>query len=104
MLAAEKSNQNKAAQAACEFFRQPLRMVESAHISLDPDKDRRIHQGLASASVDIGDIITALANYRKAMEVCQKQGVIADEMEILVEVGWARWLTPMEREEAIRSY
>ena len=67
MLAAEKSNQNKAAQAACEFFRQALKVVESAHISLDPEKHRRIHQGLASASVDIGDINTALENYRKAI-------------------------------------
>jgi tetratricopeptide (TPR) repeat protein len=25
-------------------------------------------------------------------------------MEILVEIGWARWFTPMTREEAIRSY
>jgi len=104
MLAAEKSNQNKAARAACEFFRQALKVVESAHISLDPDKDRRIHRGLASASVDIGDINTALENYRIAMEVCQKHGVIADEMEILVETEWARWFTPMGREEAIRSY
>ncbi len=104
MLAAEKSNQNKAAQAACEFFRQALKVAESAHISLDPDKDRRIHQGLASASFDIGDINTALENYKKAMEVCQKHGVIADQMEILVEIVWARGFTSMRREEAIRSY
>ncbi len=104
MLAAEKSNQNKAAQAAFEFFREALRVVEGARISLDQDKERRIHQGLASACVDIGDINTALENYRKAMEVCQKHGVIADEMEILVEIGWARWFTPMERGEAIKSY
>jgi class 3 adenylate cyclase/tetratricopeptide (TPR) repeat protein len=104
MLAAEKSNQNKAAQAACEFFRQALKVVEGAHISLDPDKERRIHQGLASASVDIGDINSALENYRKAIEVCQKHGLIADEMEILVEIGWARWFTPMTRDETIRSY
>jgi class 3 adenylate cyclase/tetratricopeptide (TPR) repeat protein len=104
MLAGEKSNQNMAAQAACEFFRQALRMVEGAHISLDPDKERRIHQGLASANVDIGDINTALDNYRKAMEVCQKHGMIAHEMEILVEFAWAKWFTPMKREEAIKSY
>jgi tetratricopeptide (TPR) repeat protein len=104
VLAAEKSNQNKAAQAACDFFGEALRMVEIAHISLDPDKERRIHQGLASASVDIGDIHTALKNYKKAMEVCQKHNAIADEMEILVETGWARWFTLMEREEAIRFY
>jgi class 3 adenylate cyclase/tetratricopeptide (TPR) repeat protein len=104
MLAAEKSNQNKAAQAACEFFRQALKVVDSAHISLDPDKDRRIYQGLASASVDIGDINTALEKYRKAMEVCQKHGMIAHEMEILAEFAWAKWFTPMKREEAIKSY
>jgi class 3 adenylate cyclase/tetratricopeptide (TPR) repeat protein len=103
-LAGEKSNQNKAVQAACEFFRQALKVVEGAHISLDPDSERRIHQGLASASVDIGDIHTALENYRKAMEVCQQHRVISDEMEILVEIGWARWFTPMTREEAVRSY
>ena len=104
MLAGEKSNQNKAVQTACEFFRQALKVVESTHISLDPDKERRIHQGLASASVDIGDINTALENYKKAMEVCRKHGLIADEMEILVEIGWARWFTPMTRDETIRSY
>jgi tetratricopeptide (TPR) repeat protein len=104
MLAGEKSNQNKAVQTACEFFRQALKVVESTHISLDPDKERRIHQGLASASVDIGDINTALERYKKAMEVCRKHGLIADEMEILVEIGWARWFTPMTRDETIRSY
>jgi len=104
MLAAEKSHQNKAAQAAYEFFRQALNVAESAHLSLDPEKDRRIHQGLASASVDVGDINTALEKYGKAMEVCQKHGMIIEEMEILVELAWAKWFTPMTREEAIRSY
>jgi len=104
VLAAEKSNQNKAAQAACEFFREALKVIESAHTSLDPDKERRIHQGLASASVDTGDINTALENYRKAIEVCQKHGVITDEMEILPEIAWAKAFTTMKQEEVIRSY
>jgi predicted ATPase len=104
MLAGEKSNQNKAVQTACEFFRQALKVVENTHISLDPDKDRRIHRGLASASVDIGDIITALENYRKAMEVCQKHGMAAHEMEILLEFAWAKWFTPMKREETVKFY
>jgi tetratricopeptide (TPR) repeat protein len=104
MLAAEKSNQSMAAQTACVFFRQALKVAESAHISLDPDKDRRIHQGLASASVDIGEINVALENYRKAMDICQKHGMVAHEMEILVEAGLARFFTSMEHEETIRSY
>jgi tetratricopeptide (TPR) repeat protein len=104
MLAAEKSNQSMAAQTACVFFKQALKIVESAHISLDPDKDRRIHQGLASASVDIGDINAALENCGKAMDVCRKHGMVAHEMEILVGLGVTRFFTFMEREEAIRFY
>jgi tetratricopeptide (TPR) repeat protein len=104
MLAAEKSNQSMAAQTACVFFRQALKVVESAHISLDPDKDRRIHQGLASASVDIGEINAALENYGKAMDVCQKNGMITNEMEILQGLAGTKFFTPMTREEAIRFY
>jgi tetratricopeptide (TPR) repeat protein len=103
MLAGEKSNQNKAAQAACEFFRQALKVAESADVSLDPEKERRIHKGLAAASIDIGDINTALENYIKALEICQKHRMIADEMEILADFAWAKWFTYMTREEAIRS-
>jgi class 3 adenylate cyclase/tetratricopeptide (TPR) repeat protein len=104
MLAAEKSNQSMAAQTAYEFFRQALKLAGNARLSLDPEKDRRIHQGLASASVDIGDINTALENYGKALEVCKKNGMVADEMEILPQFAWAKWFAPMKREEAIKSY
>jgi class 3 adenylate cyclase/tetratricopeptide (TPR) repeat protein len=104
MLAAEKSNQSMAAQTACGFFRQAIKMAESAHISLDPDKDRRIHQGLASASVDIGEINIALEHYRKAADVCQKHGMVAHEMEISVGLAGAKFFTSMEREEAVRFY
>ena len=104
VLAGEKSNQNKAAQAACGFFKQALEVVESAHIALNPDKERRIRQGLASASVDIGDIDTALDMYRKAIEVCQEHGMIPHEMENLAELAWARFFAPMESEEVLRSY
>ena len=44
LLAGEKSNQSMAAQAACGFFRHALELVESAHIALNPDEERRIHQ------------------------------------------------------------
>ncbi|MGD0663703.1 MAG: adenylate/guanylate cyclase domain-containing protein [Syntrophorhabdales bacterium] len=102
LWAGEKSNQNKAAQAACDFFKQALELVESAHVALNPDKERRIYQGLASASVDIGDINTALDMYRMALEVCQKHGMIAHEMENLAELAYARFFTPTD-EETLRS-
>ncbi len=103
-LAGEKSNQNKAVQAAYEFFRQASNVMEGTHISLDPEKERRILQGLALASIDIGDINTGLKNYGKALEVCKEHKMIADEMQILVEIGWTKLFTPTEREETIRSY
>jgi class 3 adenylate cyclase/tetratricopeptide (TPR) repeat protein len=104
ILAGEKSNQNKAPQAACDFLRQALKIIDSAHISLDPEKDRRIHQGLATASVDIGDINTALEMYRKAIEICQKYGMIAHEMDNLMGLVLTKWFIRKNREEAMRSY
>jgi class 3 adenylate cyclase/tetratricopeptide (TPR) repeat protein len=104
MLAAEKSNQSMAAQTACIFYSHALKAAERSRASLDPDIDRRLHQGLASASVDVGDISGALENYGRAMDVCQKHGMVTHEMEILVEVGLTRLFTLMEREEAIRFY
>ena len=104
LLAAEKSNQSMAAQTAFVFFTKALKIIENAHVSLDPDKYRRIHQGLASASVDVSDINTALEHYEKALEVCQKHGMVAHEMQILFEVGIARFYMSIEREESIRFY
>jgi tetratricopeptide (TPR) repeat protein len=104
LLAGEKSNQNMAAQAGCGFFKQALELVESAHIALNPDNERRIHQGLASASFAVGDINTALDMYRKAIEVCQKHGMTAREMENLAGAASATAFTPMKREKVLGSY
>jgi tetratricopeptide (TPR) repeat protein len=104
LLAAEKSNQSMAAQTACVFFQQALTVAAGAHLSLDPDKYRRIHQGLASASVEVGDTARALEHYGKAMDVCQKHGMVAHEMQILFEVGIARFYMAREREESLRFY
>ncbi len=104
LLAGEKSNQNMAVQVAYDFFRQALKVAEDAHASLGPEKERRILQGLAAASVEIGDISTALENYQKALEASQRQGMVAHEMQILREFARAKWFTRMEREEAIQWY
>ena len=104
LLAAEKSNQSMAVQTACVFFQQALKVAASGHLALDPDKYRRIHQGLASASVEIGDTGTALQHYGKATDVCQEHGMVAHEMQILFEAGIARFYVAEEREESFRFY
>jgi class 3 adenylate cyclase/tetratricopeptide (TPR) repeat protein len=95
ILAGEKSNQKRAVQAACEFFSKALEVAESAHISLDPETDVRAHQGLASSSFDMGDIDTALAEYRKCVEISRQQAMIDHEMDNLAALAWTMWWTPV---------
>jgi tetratricopeptide (TPR) repeat protein len=106
MLAAEKSKKNKAAHAACEFFRNIFEVAERENISLDPEIKVRVHQGLASSSHDIGDINTALEEYRKALSICREKGMIDIEMDNLAELAWTLWFTPIKsmKDEVIRVH
>jgi class 3 adenylate cyclase/tetratricopeptide (TPR) repeat protein len=104
ILAGEKSNKNKAAQDACLFFKKAHEVAKSAHISLDPETELRIHQGQAASSHEIGDIDTALAGYRRAIEICRKEGKLDIEMDNLAELAWTLWFTPIKtmKDEVIR--
>ncbi|HSR11087.1 MAG TPA: adenylate/guanylate cyclase domain-containing protein [Thermodesulfobacteriota bacterium] len=104
LLAAEKSNRNKAVQGAYDFFHLALKTAENAQVPLDAEKTRRIHQGLASASFDVGNVQAAVEHYGKAWEICRQFGMASEEMEILSAFAWAKAFTPMKREEAVRYY
>ena len=104
MLAGEKSNESMAAQTASTFFTQALKIADRTHFSLDPDDHRRIHHGLAAASVEIGDMSAALEHYGKAIDVCRKHGMIDHEMQVLFEVGVAKFFTAGEGKETMRFY
>jgi predicted ATPase len=93
ILAGEKSKQNSAARAACEFFGKALEMAESARVALDPETQVRVHQGLAVASQDIGDIDTALKEYKKSVEISRQHGMIDHEMDGLDGLAWTMWWT-----------
>jgi tetratricopeptide (TPR) repeat protein len=106
ILAAEKSNRNNAARAACEFYSSAFEAAEGAGIVLDPETEVRSHQGLASASQDVGDIDTALAEYKKNIEMTRRHGLINYEMASLSGLAWTLWWTPIAamKGEAIRFY
>jgi class 3 adenylate cyclase/tetratricopeptide (TPR) repeat protein len=106
VLAGEKSKQNKAAQAAHEFFGKVLEVAGNANVSLDPETEMRVRQGRAAASHEIGDIHTALEEYRNAIRICQRHGMIDHEMESLAELAWTMWFTPVKAKqgEVIRFY
>ena len=95
ILAGEKSNANNAARAACEFFRKAFEILESARITLDSETKVRVHEGLGLASQDIGDIDTAVAEYKEALETSRTHGLIDHEMSNLVGLAWAMWWTPV---------
>ncbi|UCB50661.1 MAG: AAA family ATPase [Deltaproteobacteria bacterium] len=95
ILAGEKSNRNGAAPAACEFFRKAFEISESASITLDSEKKVRVHQGLGSASQVIGDIDTALAEYKVSVEISRRHGLIEHEMSSLAGLAWTMWWTPI---------
>ncbi|MGD8983090.1 MAG: hypothetical protein PVI53_03650, partial [Desulfobacteraceae bacterium] len=95
ILAGEKSNGNSAARAACEFFSKAFELVETGHIPLDLETEVRSHRGLGSASLDIGDIETALAEYKKSVEISRRRGLIEHELSSLAGLAWAMWWTPI---------
>jgi class 3 adenylate cyclase/tetratricopeptide (TPR) repeat protein len=95
ILAGEKSNGNSAARAAREFFRKAIEILEGANITLDSETEVRVHQGLGLASQDIGDIDTALAEYKEAVEISRSHGLIEHEMSNLVGLAWTMWWTPI---------
>ena len=95
ILAGEKSNGNSAVRAACEFFKKAFEIIESASITLDSETKVRVHQGLGSASQAIGDIDTALAEYKEGVEISRRHGLIEHEMSSLAGLAWAMWWTPI---------
>jgi class 3 adenylate cyclase/tetratricopeptide (TPR) repeat protein len=106
ILAGEKSNRNSASRAACSFFNKANDVLESSRITLDPETEVRLHQGLGLASQDIADIGTALREYRKGLEISRRHGMVEAEMQTLSGLAWTMWWTPVRemKDEVIRFY
>lgn len=96
ILAGEKSKKNKAAHAACEFYGKVFEVAKNANVSLDPETEVRVRQGLAASNHDIGDINTAMEEYKKAIKICREEDFVAREMDILAELAWTMWFTPIK--------
>ena len=106
ILAGEKSNKNKAAGTACEFFKEVLKIKDKAGIELDPEMAVKVHHGLATSYHDMGDIKNSLEEYNKAIEISKAHGMVDREMNSLAERSWTLWFTPIRtmKEEVIRYH
>jgi class 3 adenylate cyclase/tetratricopeptide (TPR) repeat protein len=98
ILAGEKSNKHNAVQAANDFFQKALELSESEGIELAPETDVRVHGGLARASFSIGDIDTAAKEYRKVIEISQKQGMLDQEKKGLLGLTSLMFMWPVKAE------
>jgi tetratricopeptide (TPR) repeat protein len=90
-LAGEKSAKNLAAQAAYAFFSRALELLKQRDVTVNPEKEIIARNGLASASMEMGDIETAVAEYQRAINISRKTGLVDYEMGNLVELSWATY-------------
>jgi class 3 adenylate cyclase/tetratricopeptide (TPR) repeat protein len=104
--AGEKSNKNKAAGTACNFFKEVLSLCENNKFELDAETEIKVHHGLATSYHDMGDINNALAEYNVAIKISRAHNMTEHEMNSLAERAWTLWFTPIHamREEVIRYH
>jgi hypothetical protein len=98
ILAGEKSNRIGAAQSALEFLKKVLEVSETAHIELSPEKEVRLHLGLASAQQAIGDVADAVKGFRKAMALSQQHSMVEYEKKSLTDLAVTMRMWPVRLE------
>ncbi|MFC1885616.1 adenylate/guanylate cyclase domain-containing protein [Thermodesulfobacteriota bacterium] len=98
ILAGEKLNKHNAVQAASDFFQKALVLSERQKIVLPPDTELRVHKGLAKAIFSIGDIDTAAKEYRKIIDISQRQGMLDQERKGLLGLASMMYIWPVRAE------
>jgi tetratricopeptide (TPR) repeat protein len=98
ILGGEKSYQHNAVQTASEFFMKASEMVERSGIALDVETKIRLHRGRARVSHVIGDIDTALEEFRKAIELSQRHGMFDYERKARMGLTAILWSWPVRAE------
>ena len=98
ILAGEKSNQHGAVQAACEFLEKALEISEKIHLSLGAEMEVRLYYELALAQAPIGAIGVSVQNFRKAIELSRKQGLVDYEKSSLLSLSRIMRIWPVQEE------
>ena len=98
ILAGEKSNQNSAAQPACDFFEKAMVVAESKNIALDTEAQIRIQTGLTKAYLEIGAIGKSVEACRKAIDLSRQHGFIDYEKENLFAYSFLAHMWPVKTE------
>ena len=104
ILAGGKSWENRAAQAAYEFFGNALKVAEGAKLSLDPGTESLAHYRKGAASFQMGNIDEALEESRKAAEISRRHGIVEIERDSLAMLAISVMSSSMKEGEALRIF
>ncbi len=92
VLAGEKSNKQHAVRAASDFFAKALELSENSNLALDAETTIRLHSGQARASLNIGDILTAIERHRKVFRLSQLHGMTRYERKSLTALAYMTYM------------
>jgi tetratricopeptide (TPR) repeat protein len=94
ILAGEKSNQNSAIQAAHEFFKKAIEIVEGKDFGLSAETEVRLYQGWGQANLGIGAVGRAMEGHRKTIGISRSHGIVDYEKKSLISLATIMWLWP----------
>jgi class 3 adenylate cyclase/tetratricopeptide (TPR) repeat protein len=98
ILAAEKSNKHNAVQAAAEFFKKAIELINNSDIELSPEQQLRLYRGQARAGLNIGDIDTAAAGFRRVIDISRHHGMLDYERKGLIGLTSMMFMWPKRAE------
>ncbi len=81
ILAGEKSNQIRGAQAGFDFLKRASQISETAKLALDAQTEVRLLIELASAQQAVGSIGDAVKGFRKSIELSRRHALVYYEKE-----------------------
>ncbi len=81
ILAGEKSNQIRGAQAGFDFLKRASQISETAKLALDAQTEVRLLIELASAQQAVGSIGDAVKGFRKSIELSRRHALVDYEKE-----------------------
>ncbi|MGD2184534.1 MAG: AAA family ATPase, partial [Desulfobacterales bacterium] len=98
ILAGEKSNKHNAVQAADEFFKKAVGLINTSGIELNPEQQLRLYRGQARAGFNIGDIDTAAGGFRRIIDISRQHGKVDYERKGLIGLTSMMFMWPQRAE------
>ncbi len=98
ILAGEKSNRNYSVRSANEYLQKALELMQRENIEVHAEKKVRLYLGHARASLNIGDIDSAVDGFKKVIEISRRHGMKGNEKKGLSSLTSITYMVPVRIE------